>query len=62
MPARKQEDPKKKDVKSQEQKEMAMLFRPVQKVEKGILNKYLHIKISVKLKGVIVILFVFVWS
>ncbi|CAH1398519.1 unnamed protein product [Nezara viridula] len=35
VPARKLEDPKKKDVKSQDQKEMAMLFRPVQKVEKG---------------------------
>ncbi|KAK9502815.1 hypothetical protein O3M35_011517 [Rhynocoris fuscipes] len=36
IPARKQEEPKKdKDAKLRDQKEMAMLFRPVQKVEKG---------------------------
>lgn len=37
VPARKlPEEPKKdKDAKLKEQKEMAMLFRPVQKVEKG---------------------------
>ncbi|XP_039284229.1 zinc finger CCCH domain-containing protein 15 homolog isoform X2 [Nilaparvata lugens] len=36
VPPRKQnEDPKAKDSKAKEQKELAMLFRPVQKVEKG---------------------------
>lgn len=36
VPARKQDEPKKdKDSKLKDQKEMAMLFRPVQKVEKG---------------------------
>lgn len=41
------EEPKKdKDAKLKEQKEMALLFRPVQKVEKGKLNRlriiYIH--------------------